>query len=275
MALDQVDVDKLDESGKEMSFLDHLEALRWHIFRSAIAVCIAGIVVFSYQDWVFANIILAPKNPDFITFKLLCRLGPTFCYQPPRFDLVTRELGEQFTQSMYVGVWLGVILASPYLLYELWKFVKPGLYKKEQDAIRGIVFICTFLFLLGVSFGYFIMAPFSIAFLASYSVGAVNMPTLSSYISYMTMFTLPIGPIFELPVVLYFLTKLGVITPNFLKNYRRHAIVLIVILAGVITPPDVLSQLLVCFPLLLLYEISIVVSNKEYKRKQKLEAESE
>lgn len=188
---------------------------------------------------------------------------------------MTRELGEQFTQSMYVGVWLGVILASPYLLYELWKFVKPGLYKKEQDAIRGIVFICTFLFLLGVAFGYFIMAPFSIAFLASYSVGAVNMPTLSSYISYMTMFTLPIGLIFELPVVLYFLTKLGVITPNFLKNYRRHAIVLIVILAGVITPPDVLSQLLVCFPLLLLYEISIVVSNKEYKRKQKLEAESE
>jgi sec-independent protein translocase protein TatC len=275
MALDQVDVDKLDETGKEMSFLDHLEALRWHLFRSAIAICVGGGIVFSFQDWVFANIILAPKSQDFITFKLLCKLGPNFCYTPPKFDLVTRELGEQFTESMYVGVWLGVILASPYILYEIWKFVKPGLYKKEQDAVSGIVLICAALFILGVCFGYFVLAPFSIAFLAGYTVGAINMPTLSSYISYMTMFTLPIGLVFELPVILFFMTKIGVITPSFLRKYRRHAVVLIVIAAGVITPPDVLSQLLVCFPLLLLYEVSILVCTREYKRKQKLAEASE
>ncbi len=275
MALDQVDVDKLDETGKEMSFLDHLEQLRWHIFRSAIAVCVAAIGVFSYQEWIFKYIILAPKDPDFITFRLLCKLGPDFCFRPTKFDLVTRELGEQFTQSMYVGVWLGVIVASPYLLWEIWRFVRPGLYKKEQDAVSGIVLICAFLFILGVCFGYFVMAPFSIAFLASYSVGAINTPTLSSYISYMTMFTLPIGLVFELPVILFFMTKIGVITPDFLKKYRRHAVVLIVIAAGVITPPDVLSQVLVCVPLLLLYEVSIVVSSREYKRKQRVLAEAE
>lgn len=275
MALDQVDVDKLDETGKEMSFLDHLEQLRWHIFRSAIAVCVAAIAVFSYQDWIFKYIILAPKDQDFITFRILCKLGPNFCYTPPKFDLVTRELGEQFTQSMYVGVWLGVIVASPYILWEIWRFVRPGLYKKEQEAVSGIVLICAFLFILGVCFGYFVMAPFSIAFLASYTVGAVNMPTLSSYISYMTMFTLPIGLVFELPVILFFMTKIGVITPSFLKKYRRHAVVLIVIAAGVITPPDVLSQVLVCVPLLLLYEVSILVCTREYKRKQRVLAEAE
>lgn len=275
MALDQVDVDKLNDSGKEMSFLDHLEALRWHLFRSAIAITIAAGVVFAYLDEIFKNIILAPKDPNFITFRILCKLGPTFCYQPPKFDLVTRELGEQFTESMYVGVWLGVIIASPYILYEIWKFIRPGLYKKEQDAVSGIVLICALLFLVGVCFGYFVMAPFSIAFLSTYSVGAINSPTLSSYISYMTMFTLPIGLVFELPVILFFMTKIGFITPSFLKTYRRHAIVVIVITAGVITPPDVLSQMLVCFPLLLLYEVSIFVCKREYKRKKRKEAELE
>lgn len=274
MPLDQDEIAELKDGGKEMSFLDHLEAFRWHLFRSAIAVAVGAGIVFGYQDWVFKNIVLAPKSPDFITFRLICKLGPNFCYAPAPFDLVTRELGEQLSESMYVCMWLGLILASPFVLWEIWKFIRPGLYKNERQAIGGIVWICTLLFVLGVSFGYFVMAPFGIAFLASYSVGAINAPTLSSYISYMTMFTMPIGLVFELPVVIYFLTKIGIITPTFLKTYRRYAIVIIALVAGVITPPDVLSQVLVMLPLYLLYEMSIGVSRREYKRKEKAAAEN-
>lgn len=273
MPLDQGEIKELEEGGKEMSFLDHLEQFRWHLFRSAIAVAAGAAVVFGFQDEVFKYIVLAPKNSDFITFRVLCKLGPTFCYSPPHFDLVTRELGEQLSESMYVCLWLGLILASPFVLYEIWKFVRPGLYKNERQAIGGIVWICTLLFILGVCFGYFVIAPFGIAFLASYTVGAINTPTLSSYISYITMLTMPIGLVFELPVVIYFMTKIGVITPDFLKTYRRYAVVIIAIVAGVITPPDALSQILVMLPLLLLYELSIGVSRREYKRKAKVLAE--
>jgi sec-independent protein translocase protein TatC len=273
MALDQYDVDKIDEGGKEMGFLDHLEELRWHLFRSAIGVAIGAGLIFSFQEWVFKNIILFPKDPNFPTFRWICKLGPTFCYSPPKFDLVTRELGEQFSVSMYVCFWLGLLVTCPYVIWELWRFIRPGLYKTERQAISGIVGVCTFLFVLGVSFGYFILAPFGISFLASYSVGAINTPTLSSYVGYLTMLTMPVGLVFEMPVVIYFLTKIGIMTPDFLKTFRRHAVVIIALISGVITPPDVLSQVLVMIPLFLLYEISIGVSRREYNRKEKALAE--
>ena len=177
-------------------------------------------------------------------------------------------------QHLYVSFWLGVIGAFPYIFWQFWKFISPGLLEQEQKAIRGVVFICSFLFLLGVCFGYFVIAPFSISFLASYTVsGLVVAPTLDSYVTYMTMFTLPTGLIFEMPVVAYFLAKIGIVGASFLRAYRRHAIVVILIIAAIITPPDVVSQTLVSIPLWGLYEISILVGARvQRKRAAAMEA---
>ena len=178
-------------------------------------------------------------------------------------------------QHLYVSFWLGVIGAFPFIFWEFWKFVRPGLLDAEQRAVRGIVAICTLLFLTGVAFGYFIIAPFSISFLGGYTLEGVQVaPTLDSYVTYMTMFTLPTGLIFELPVMFYFLAKIGVVGATFLRSYRRHAMVIILIVAAIITPPDVVSQTLVAIPLLGLYEASIlVVSRVQRLRERKLAAE--
>ncbi|HRG20167.1 MAG TPA: twin-arginine translocase subunit TatC [Saprospiraceae bacterium] len=245
----------------EMGFLDHLEALRWHILRSAASILICGIVVFSAKDFTFNTLIFGPLKKDFITYRLLCKLGEAACMTPPDITLTTREFGEQFFVHFQVAFWLGLILSFPLVIWEIWKFVKPGLYENEKQVTRGIVFVCSTLFLLGVSFGYFVIAPFAITWLGNYSVGtnAINAPTLSSYVNYITMFTIPTGLIFELPIGAYFLGKIGVISSAFLRNYRRHAIVIIFIVAAIVTPPDVVSQILISLPVLLLYEVSIMV----------------
>jgi sec-independent protein translocase protein TatC len=199
------------------------------------------------------------------------------CFTPPKFDIITRELGEVLMQHMYIAFWLGVIGAFPIVFWEFWKFISPGLHEKERKAVRGVVVICTALFLLGVAFGYYIIAPFSISFLASYTVeGIVQVsPTLDSYTTYMTMFTIPTGLIFEMPVVAYFVAKIGLLGTKFLRAYRRHAIVIILIVAAIITPPDVVSQTLVAIPLYLLYEVSILVVARVQKTRAKLLAADE
>jgi sec-independent protein translocase protein TatC len=260
--------EKINKGEKEMSFLDHLEELRWHIMRSVLAIVVTGIVVFLFKDLVFDKIILAPKKPGFFTYNFFCRLSDATCFKPPEFKLMPRELGEEFFTHIKVSIWLGIILSFPYIFWEIWKFIKPGLYPNEQKAARGMVFICSSLFLMGVLFGYYVISPFAISFLAGYSVSSevISSPTLASYVSYMTMFTLPTGLIFELPVVVFFLSKIGLINPQFMKRYRRHAIVIILLIAALITPPDVVTQFLIAVPILILYEISITISARVYKK---------
>jgi len=256
---------------REMSFLDHLEELRWHIVRSAASVFVFGIIVFLAKDFVFNKIILAPKNDTFVTYRLFCEFADALCFGPKNFTIMPRELGEQFFTHLKVSIWLGIIISFPYIFWEFWRFIKPGLYKEEEKAARGIVFICSFLFISGVLFGYFIIAPFAISFLAGYSISneVISSPTLSSYVGSLTMFTIPTGITFELPVVVYFFSKIGLLTPEFMKKYRRHAVVIILVFAAIITPPDVFTQFLIGIPVYGLYELSILVCQRVYTNYQK------
>lgn len=271
MPLDQVDVDQEEArgSGKEMSFLDHLEELRWHIIRSLTVISVFGVVLFIYQEWMFNVLIFGPSKQDFITYRVLCSLsqsfglGETLCIKATEVNLQTIGFAEPFVTSMWVSFVVGVVLAAPYLLWEIWRFVSPGLLPKERKAATGAVGICSFLFLIGVVFGYFIMAPFAINFLIGYTIpGVTNVPTLNSYINYMVMFTLPLGVVFELPVLVYILARIGLVTAPDMRAFRRQAIVVILVVAGIITPPDVVSQMLVTIPLYSLYEVSILIAKR-------------
>ena len=256
---------------KEMTFLEHLEELRWHLVRSAIAVVIIGIVVFVLKDSVIA-LLYGPRNQDFITFRLACQYIGAYC-EIPVLEIIPREVGERFFTHLKVSLWLGITVAFPYLFWEIWRFIKPGLYEKELKAARGMVLICSSLFFLGVLFGYFIVSPVAISFLAGYTFGSdtAQSSSLSSYVNYLVMITLPTGIIFELPVVAYFLGKIGLISSRLMKKFRRHAIVLIFVLAALITPPDMVTQFLIGIPLIGLYEVGILI----VKRIEKKEAEEE
>ena len=253
---------------KDMSFLEHLEELRWHIVRSLASIMVIAVFVFLAKDFVFNDIILAPTRNDFLTYRLICEYLEALCFGPGEVTVFTRDLGEQFLIHLKVSFWIGIIIAFPYIFWEIWKFVSPGLYENERKATRGVVAICTFLFLSGVLFGYYIIAPFAIAFLSTYSVSDIvsDTFTLSSIVNYMTMFTIPAGLVFQLPVGMYFLSKLGLVTPAFLKTYRKHAFVIILILSALITPPDVITQLLIATPLYFLYEVSIWISARVQKK---------
>ena len=265
MALDQ----HIDEPEKEMSFLEHLEALRWHLLRSILAVIIVAIGVFLAKDFVFNTVIFGPKDASFVTYRFLCSIADMLCFSPDEFQVLTRDLGEQFITHLKVSFWLGLIIAFPYVFWEIWRFVKPGLLEKEQKVTRGIVLICTFLFFTGVLFGYYVISPFAITFFSKYDVGAINAPTLASYVNYMTMFTIPAGITFELPIVVYFLAKAGLVTADFMRSYRKHAFIIILIVASIITPPDVVSQLLISAPLYGLYEISVRIAERVQKNVEK------
>ena len=286
MALDQIDVGddyykedesqkKLGSPEKEMTFLDHLEELRWHIIRSLIAIVVSGIGVFLSGKTFIHTVILGPKNADFWSYRIICKLsnaiglGDQMCFSPVQFDLITTELGEEFLSHIKISFISGFIIAFPFIFWEVWKFVRPGLYEKEQKVVRGIVFICSALFFTGVLFGYFVIAPFAVNFLAGYDIGVVTSPRLNSFVNYMVMFTAPAGMIFELPVAVYFLAKMGLVTASDMKKYRRHAIIIILMVAAVITPPDVVTQFLIGIPLFVLYEISINIARRVEKQLEK------
>ena len=260
-------------SENNMGFLEHLEELRWHLIRSFSAIIIVAIAAFIFSDIVFDKIILAPKNPEFYTNKLLCRLGnlvdiPKLCINSESFQIISIKMAGQFTMHITTSIFAGIIVAFPYMFWEFWRFIKPALYEKEAKYTRGAVLISSFLFLLGVMFGYFIIAPLSVHFLGSYSISdeILNQINLKSYIGTITSVTLASGITFELPVLIYFLSKTGLVSPQFLKKYRRHAIIIILILAATITPPDIFSLILVTFPLLILYEAGIIISKKTVRR---------
>jgi len=260
----------------EMSFFDHINELRKHIMRAALAITVIAVVCFLNKDFVFNTIIFGPRSPDFPTFKVLCSfshaigMGDAICFVPANFQLITREFGEVIMQVLYVSFWLGVIGAFPFIFWEFWRFISPGLHEEERKSVRGVVAICSALFLLGVLFGYYVIAPFSINFLAGYTLEGVEVaPTLDSYVTYITMFTIPTGFIFQMPVAAYFFARMGLLGTAFLKKFRRHAVVVILIVAAIITPPDVISQTLVAIPLYMLYEISIVVVARVQRKREK------
>jgi sec-independent protein translocase protein TatC len=262
------------EPAKEMTFFDHFEALRWHLVRSIIVILLFAIAAFIRKDLIFDEILLAPKNPSFITFQWLCQLGeltgiPDICVQDFNFKIINTEMTGQFMAHIWISLIAGLILGSPYLIWEIWRFIKPALYDKEKRSARGFVAITTFLFLTGIAFGYFILTPVSVNFLGTYMISnqVDNYINLQSYVSIVTVTTLITGVVFELPVVVYFLSRIGILTPQFMRKYRRHAIVLVFIAAAIITPStDMVTQMLVALPLLLLYEISIWVSAVQFKQ---------
>jgi sec-independent protein translocase protein TatC len=260
----------------EMSFWGHIDALRGHLFRSSLVVVVISCVLFCYPEFLFDTIIFGPLKSDFITYRAFCKLGhmlhlgDDLCFGHYNFKLQSLGLSDQFTSQMWIAFIGGLIIGSPYVLWELWKFIRPALKERERKASTLFIIAATFLFILGVSFSYFVIAPLMINFLGNYQVSAMveNNFTMDSYISTVTTLTLAAGLMFELPILIYFLTQFGLITPQFLRKYRKHAIVIILIVAGVITPsPDVTSQLLVAFPLYFLYEASIFVSYFVVKRK--------
>ncbi len=250
-----------------MGFFDHIEVLRWHIVRSVLSIIVFGVFFFLIPEFTFDQLVLGPKKQDFVTYRIMQNFIPS--YGPPKFDLITREMGEQFFVHLKVSFWIGLICSFPYIFWEFWRFLKPGLYDNEKKAVRGIVFYCSLLFFSGLCFGYFIIAPIAVTWLASYSVGVdiVTSPTLASYVGYMTMFTIPTGLVFELPIIFYFLGKIGIVTASFLRKYRRHAVVIILIVAAIVTPPDVVTQILIAIPILFLYEVSIFIVARQEKKK--------
>jgi len=264
----------------EMSFLGHLEALRWHLFRAVIVVVTAAVVLFFFKEFLFDDVLLAPKNPGFLTYRVLCSLGQRLnfgddlCINVIPFSLISTDISAQFTTHMWVSFVSGLVISFPYVVWEIWRFIKPALSDKEKSYARGIVFYTSFLFLAGVLFGYYVITPMTVNFLGSYQVSEAvkNTITLDSFISIVTTMTLISGIVFELPIVVYFLSKVGILTPLFMRTYRRHAVVVILILAAVITPTsDVTTLMMVAIPLYVLYEISIIVSAYVLKGKLKKE----
>ncbi|MDX5419291.1 MAG: twin-arginine translocase subunit TatC [Hymenobacteraceae bacterium] len=262
-----------DEPQHEMSFVDHLEELRWHIIRALASIFVFGTIAFLAKSFVFHDIILAPSRPDFLSYRVMCQVGEAIgsdvlCIKEMGFTIQSRQMSGQFTMHLLVSAILGLACAFPYAFWEIWRFVKPGLYPQEQKNSRGAVFFVSVLFAMGLLFGYYVVSPISINFLAGYQVdpSIVNEFDLSSYISTLTTLCLACAFMFEMPVIVYFLTKAGLITAETMKLYRRHAFIVILIVGAIITPPDVISQLLISMPLMLLYEASIGISNSIRKK---------
>ena len=265
----------------EMTFWEHLEQLRGHLVRSIVVVVVLGIVAFVSKDLIFTHIILAPKSSDFITNRALCLLGKwisehwsaispdSLCIENFNLKLINIKMAGQFLIHLYISIFAGIIVAIPYIIFEVWRFVKPALYKHEQQHTRGAVFWSSFLFIVGILFSYFLIVPLAIMFLGSYNVSASveNQIALTSYISTVVSLTFALGLVFEMPIFVFFLTKVGIITPNFMRKNRKAMIVIVLIISAIITPADVFSQVLVAIPLLGLYEISILISRRVYRRR--------
>ncbi|MBA2613112.1 MAG: twin-arginine translocase subunit TatC [Bacteroidetes bacterium] len=267
--------------GKEMSFLQHLEEFRWHLVRSALVIMVFAIAAFCLNDFVFDTIIFGPLRQDFISYKVLCALGhkigagDVMCMTIKPAHLQTLSASEQFFNHMWISFLCGIILGFPFVLWELWKFVRPALKNKEIGPVKIFVVIASVLFLIGIFFGYYLLFPMSYNFLINYQVSSSGIVqtqnTFDDYISLISTMTLVSGIIFEMPILVYFLTRMTLLTPQFMRKYRKHAVIIILIAAAIITPsPDVTSQMVVAIPMYLLYELSVFVSAWVIK-KHKLE----
>jgi len=260
----------------EMSFLEHLEELRWHIIRAVLAVVVFAIVAFILKDFIFDTVILKPKTPEFWTNRMLVKLGDLVNSEAIKINqqdlsLIAIKMADQFMLHIMVSIVAGIIIASPFIFNEFWRFIKPALYEKEKKYAGGAVFYTSILFLLGILFGYFLIVPLSIHFLGTYSISdqVTNQINTRSYIGTLTSISFASGVVFLIPVFSYFLSKVGILTPQFMKTYRKHAYVVMLLMSAIITPPDVFSQVMVCFPLVFLYEIGILISKRVVKKREK------
>ena len=263
---------------KEMSFLDHLEELRWDLIRSVFAIVILASIAFIAKDFIFNVLIFGPKQSNFPTYQVLCEIAKiigfkdSFCFTELPFRIQSRTMGGQFSAHIWTSITAGFIIAFPYILHEMWKFISPGLRVKERSSAKGFIFIASLLFFVGVLFGYYVVTPLSINFLGTYQVsGEVhNDFDLSSYISLVRASVMASGLIFELPILIYILTKVGVVSPKILKKYRKISLVIVLILSAIITPPDIASQVIVSVPIIVLYEISIYISKAVIRKQQRV-----
>lgn len=263
-----------------MSFLEHLEDLRWHLIRSIIAIFIVAIFAFMAKDLIFSKILFGPKNPDFITYEVLCNiakylgLDESSCISEIPIRIQNRTMAGQFNTHIWTAITAGFIVAFPYVLYEMWRFISPALTLHEKKYSKGFIGIASLLFFLGVLFGYYVISPLSINFLGNYRVSpdVFNDIDIGSYMGLIRSTALASGIVFELPILIFILTKVGLVTPEVLRKYRKFAIVGILILAAVITPPDVASQVIVAIPILILYEISIYISKFVLRKEKKKQA---
>jgi len=261
----------------EMSFLDHLEELRWHLIRSTMAVVIIGCGAFLMKRFIFDTVLLGPSYMNFPTYRFFCDVATSigfdsaFCAEKLPFTIQSRQMAGQFSAHIWTSIWAGFIVGFPYVLWEMWKFISPGLHENERKNSRGFILIASFLFFMGVLFGYYVVSPLSINFLGTYQVSeaVLNEFDLDSYIGTLKASVLACGILFELPIVIFFLTKVGLVTPEIMKKYRKIALVIVLILSAVITPPDVASQIIVAVPVLILYQVSIYISKMVLKREAK------
>lgn len=269
------------KDANDLTFLEHLEVLRGHLIRSAISVLVFSIGAFLIKDFIFNIVLLAPKEGDFITNRLFCQLGKLInserlCLNSEGLDIINIDLAGQFKIHLRIAFFAGIILSSPYIFTEIFRFILPALKDEEKKYSAGMVFYTSLLFIVGVLFGYYLIIPLTINFLGGYSVSeqVANQIALKSYIGSVTSLTLSTGVAFELPIMIYFLSKVGLVTPEFMKRYRKHALVVFLVLSGIITPPDVISQFLVCIPLYILFEVSILISKRiQRQREERDEAE--
>ena len=267
---------------KEMSFLDHLEELRWLLIRSTVAVLIFATFTFFISDYIFDVIIFGPKSPDFITYRFFCDLShqlgfaDSICVTEMPFIIQNINVEGQVNILVWTCITAGFILAFPYILLQLWNFISPALYENERKHAKLFIFTASLLFFLGVLFGYFVVVPMSVNFFATFKVSDVvqNQFSFDSYIGMIKTSVIASGLFFELPIIIYFLTKLGLVTPSFLRQYWKYAVVIILIVAAIVTPPDVVSQLIVAIPMLLIYEASIFISSIVYKNQQKIDGQT-
>lgn len=259
------------EEGTQMSFLQHLEELRWRLVRSAIVVLTLAIVLYLFQEWIMQNIFLSMSKPEFFTFHFFCDYFGIMCVDKIPINFQSTTMGGQFSYALWMSFLGGVVLGFPFVFYQFWSFIKPGLKANEKNVVKGMVFYVSLLFFLGILFGYFVVAPMTVQFFGTYQIAKEikNDFTINSYMSTILSTVFYSGLFFLLPVVAYIMGKLGIVSSGFLKKYRKHSIVAVLILAAVITPPDMISQIIVSIPILLLYEIGIwVVMGVERKRKR-------
>jgi len=266
---------KRKKNPQDMGFWEHLEELRWHLVRSFIAIALGAVFAFMKRDFIFDTILLGPKTNDFLTIRLLCNLGEKFginalCLDNSQLTLINITMSGQFTQHIYISLVAGLIIASPYVFYELWRFIKPALREEELRYSSIAITIVSILFIIGILFSYFLIVPLTINFLGNYQVSEMvkNQISLSSYISTVVGVILSVGIVFELPALAWMLSRLGIITDKWMRKYRKVMIVMIFIVAAIITPPDMFSQILVAVPLLILYEISIYVAAIATKKRE-------
>ncbi len=265
-----------------MTFLEHLEVLRGHLLRSIASIGVFAVGVFIFTKSLVDYVLLAPKGSEFITNRLFCRFGQSLlhsdklCLNDVPFQLINIEMAGQFRNNVSIALYGGMILAAPYIFWELYRFIMPALQEKERKYSKGMVFYTSILFLIGILFGYFLIVPMTLNFLGGYSISGeiLNQINFKSYIGTITSLIFATGLVFEMPILVYFLSKVGIITPSFMRKYRKHAFIVILIVSGIITPPDIFSQVMVTIPMYLLFEISIFISARiERERNARNEAE--